>query len=291
MAYITVSGKLIDLTPRRPARIYRLTPPTVTEKTVRALARRLGIQADAKSGVLRSDADKVSYSEGHLELTVYRASGGIRFMDRARWQVDDRKADLKIEDAAATRLAQGYVRKYKLAPSGETKFLKAARLHVGEATEGGKEASDRIIDVAVALQRLVDRIPVDGPGGKVIVYLDHEQEVTGVERIWREIAGVHRSGESFRTPQDAVDDMAEHYRAKQGAIEVQEIRFGYFEEGWRTRQQYLQPAYVIVGMMTSEDRLVRKRTIYVAPALSNGVGRITPPLKKRPRQRARPAAR
>jgi len=290
MAEIKVAGKLIS-TPRGRARIYRLKAPSVNEKAVRALAQRFGMQAGAKSGTLKSDADKLTYSEGHLELTMYRASGGIRFIDRTRWQVDDGKSSLKINDAAASRLAQNFVRKHKLALSAETKFLKAARLHVGEATEGGKEASDRTIDVAVALQRLVNKIPVDGPGGKVIVYLDHEGQATGLERIWREIAGVHRRSKSYRTPQNALDDAAAHFRAKQGVIEVQEMRFGYFEEGWRSKQQYLQPAYVIIGMLTSRDRSIRKRTIYVAPALSNAVGHITPPLQRKRPQPARPAAR
>src|SRR5262249_55936956 len=152
-------------------------------------------------------------------------------------------------------------------------FFKAARLHVGEATREGAGASDRVIDVAVALQRLVGKIPVDGPGGKVVVYLDHEHQMTGFERIWRDVAGGHREGESFRTPRNAVDDMAAHFASKQTVIEVREIRFGYFEEGWTTKQQYLQPAYVIFGSLTSRDGSVRKRTIYVAPALSNGIGR------------------
>jgi hypothetical protein len=290
MVDIKVPRKLIP-TPRRQARIYRLKAPSVNEKAVRALAQRLGMQADAKSGTLRRDADKLTYSEGHLELTMYRASGGIRFIDRTRWQVDDGKSNLKIDDAAASRRAQNFVRKYKLAPSAETKFLKAARLRVGEATKGGKEVSERTIDVAVALQRLVDKIPVDGPGGKVIVYLDHEGQATGLERIWREIKGVHRRGKSYRTPQNALNDVAAHFRTKQGVIEVEEMRFGYFEEGWRSKQQYLQPAYVIIGMLTSPESSIRKRTIYVAPALSNAVGSITPPLQHKPPQPARPAAR
>ncbi|MCU1265883.1 MAG: hypothetical protein JWM21_2201 [Acidobacteria bacterium] len=290
MAEIKVNVKLIP-TPRGQARIYRLKSPSVNEKAVRGLAQLLGMQADAKSGALKSDADKLTYSQGALELTMYRASGGIRFIDRARWQVDDRQSDLKIEDAAASRLAQTFVKKYQLAPAGETKFLKAARLHVAEATEGGKEASDRTIDVAVALQRQVDKIPVDGPGGQVVVYLDYERKATGIERIWREIAGVQKQGAAYRTPQNALEDMAAHFKAKQCVIEVQEMRFGYFEEGWRSKQQYLQPAYVIIGMLTSPDGLTRKRTIYVAPALTNAVGRITPPLEvKRPEQE-RPAAK
>jgi hypothetical protein len=262
----------------------------VNEKAIRALARRLGMRAEAKAGALTSDEDKLIYSEGSLQLTMYRASGGIRFIDRARWQVDDRKSDLNIEDAAATRLAQNYTRKYDLAPSGQMKFFKAARLRVGEATEGGREASERTIDVAVALRRLVDKMPVDGPGGKVVVYFDHEKQATGFERIWRETAAVYRRGQSYRSPQSAVNEMAVHFRSKQGTIEVQEIRFGYFEEGWRTRQQYLQPAYVIFGMLTSPDSPIRKRTIYVATALTNAVGRITPALQRKLAQQDRPAA-
>ena len=117
------------------------------------------MRADAKAGRLTSDEDKLMLSDGNLQLTMYRASGGIRFIDRARWQVDDRKSNLDIEDAAATRLAQGYIKKNDLAPADQLKFFKAARLRVGEATEGGRQASERTIDVAVAMQRLVERFP------------------------------------------------------------------------------------------------------------------------------------
>jgi hypothetical protein len=81
--------------------------------------------------------------------------------------------------------------------------------------------------------------------------------------------------------------MAKHFRAKQGIIEVHEIRFGYFEEGWRGSQQYLQPAYVIIGMVTTADGRVRRKTVYVAPAVANAVGRLTPPLAKKKPQAAR----
>jgi hypothetical protein len=287
MAEIKVTGQL-RTTPRGQGRIYRLKAPIVNERSLRALAQRLGMRADAKSGAVTSDADKLAYVNGSLELTMYRASGGIRFLDRARWQVDDRTTDLKIEDAAAIRLAQGVVRKQKLARLAETKVLKVARLRIGEATREGKEVYERTIDVAVALQRIVDKIPVDGPGGKVIVYLDRDGQPTGFERIWRKLGVVYRRG-SYRTPQSAIDEMAAQFRAKRGVLEVQDVRFGYFEEGWRSRQQYLQPAYIVFGMLTSPDGRVRKRSIYVAPALSNAAGRITPPLRRKPVQPSRAA--
>jgi hypothetical protein len=289
MADIKISTKLTG--PKgQPAPIYRLAKPSVNEKVIRALAKQLGMQADAKYGAFKTDAEKLTFSEGHLELTMHRASGAVRFINRAKWQVDDRQSDFKIEDAAASRLAQAIARKYELAPAAETKFFKAARLHVGEATSAGKEASDRIIDVAVALQRVVQKIPVDGPGGKIIVYLNAERQMTGFQRIWRNLDGVYKRGSSYRSPESAVEDMAAHFANKRATIEVQEIRFGYFEEGPRSSQRYLQPAYVIIGMLSSPDGRVRKRTIYVAPALTNNAGRITPPLEKKTSQRRRTEA-
>jgi hypothetical protein len=286
MAEIKLIGSLIP-TPRAPTHIYRLKPPSVSERTVRAMAQRLGLRGEAKSGTLARDADKLVYSERHLELTVYRASGGIRFRDLARWQFDDREADLKMDDQAALRLARNFVRKYALAPARETRFLKAARLRVGESNREGTEAYERTIDVAVALQRVVDKVPADGPGGKIIVYMDHEGKATGFEKIWRDIGGVHKRVDSLRTPQSALDDMARHFRTKQAIIEVEEVRFGYFEAGWRSTQKYLQPAYVIVGMVTTGDGGVRRKTAYVAPAVANAPDRLTPPLARKKPQDAR----
>ena len=107
---------LSNASSNRPGAEETLKPPSVTEKTVSAMAKQLGMSLDNKAGTFASDPDKIKYTDGHLELTMYRASGGIRFIDRARWQVDDLKADLKIEDAAASRLAQNFVKKYQLAP-------------------------------------------------------------------------------------------------------------------------------------------------------------------------------
>ena len=286
MAEIKIRGKLPP-TPARSAHIYRLKKPAVTEKSIRALARQLGMRGDIAAGRLASDADKLTYSEAHLDLTVYRASGGVRLIDRSRWQVDDGKSDLQIDDAAAARLAAAIVRRNKLAPSAEARFLKAARLRVGHATREGTEVSERTIDVGVALQRLVDKVPVDGPGGKLVVYLDREHKPSAIERLWRPLAGTYRRNVPHRSPESAIRDMAAHYRRKQGTIEIQEVRYGYFEYGWRAAQQYLQPAYVIFGMLTSPETRVRKRMIFVAPALEKPAGAITPPLARKPPQRKR----
>jgi hypothetical protein len=287
MAGIQVKSTPIA-TPDGTANIYRLKRPRVTEQTVRTLAGQLGMRADPSFGRISSDADKLIFSEQHLELTVFRSSGAIRFIDRSRWQVDDRRSDLLIEDAAATRLATSLIRKNGLAPAGgNARFLKTSRLRIGTASREGHAVAERTIDVAVALQRMVDKTPVDGPGGKIVVYFDQEQRLSGIEKIWREIGSVHRHDQPHRPVEDAIQEMDVHFRAKRGSIEIEDVRYGYFEEGWKTQQQYLQPAYIIFGLFMSPNSNVRKRTIYVAPALAKPMGQLTPPLEQKPRQRPR----
>jgi hypothetical protein len=290
MAEITVSTKLIDA-PRMKAHVYRLKSPRFSEAAVRKVAKQFGLRADRNVGKLATDSEKLVYTDGHHEVRLHKASGAIRMVDRSVWQVDDRASDLRIRDAAATKLAEGAVRQLKLARAGETRFYKAARLRVGVATKEGRNVSERTIDVAVAMQRVVDKIPVDGPGGKIVVYFNHERRLTGFERVWRELGAAHRRNAPCRTAAAALEDMRKHYRAKEGTIDVYEVRYGYFEDGRGRAQRYLQPAYMFFGMIGTPGSRVRKRTVYVASALEHPVEVITPPIGRKRAQKARPASR
>jgi hypothetical protein len=286
VAEIRLVGRQIAK-PRTEPNLYRLKPPRVNERALRSLASSFGLTAERRRGRLCSDVDKLVYREGTFELVMYRASGGIRFRDLSRWQVDDREADLQLDDREACRLAEEIAGRFKLARDGETRFLKAARLRLGEANGDGGESYERTIEISVCLQRVIDKIPVDGPGGQVVVALDRNGEPTGFERIWREIEAVRERAPPLRTPQAAIDEMAGQWRGRRGIVEVDEVRFGYFEGGWRTRQRYLQPAYVIFGQATIPYSRVRRKTVYVASALAKPISRLTPVLRRKAPQEAR----
>jgi hypothetical protein len=274
------------------ANVYKLKPPMVSEQTIRKLAQQFGIRTDNRFGAFSSDAEKLVYVQQHMELTVYRASGAIRLIDRSRWQKDDRRTDLKIGDAEAQRLATTLLRKHRLNPlATERRFLDVSRLRVGKATKEGREISERTVDVAVPVQRLVDKIPVDGPGGKIVVYLDQQRNLSGFEVIWRKVGAVHRRSQTHRSPEAVIEEMDLHFRDKRGVIQVEEVRYGYFEEGRNDLQQFLQPAYIVLGMLTSPESTARKRTIFVASALMKPIGRLTPPLEPKAPQRPRPEPR
>ncbi|GAA3894770.1 hypothetical protein GCM10022276_12370 [Sphingomonas limnosediminicola] len=275
----------------RSVKIYRLASPRVSEKSLKSVAAHFGLDPASKRATTCSDRNKLVYSEGPLEVTMFRASGGVRFRHMARWQMDDGGPDFAISDEAGQKRAQEIVNRFKW-DGGEQRFLKAARLRVGEANVDKKHVGDRTIDVAVAFQRLVDGLPVDGPGGKLIIYLDRHGEATAVERLWRELD--RPSGEAHLLPPEAaIENLARHLKSKRGMIEVSEIRLGYFEYGWKDRQQVLQPAYVLIGHTGARDSRARRKIVHVAPAIDNPPVRLTPPLRRKapqPKRNARNAA-
>src|SRR5688572_15095223 len=98
--------------PQQHSRILRLAPPQVNQRALFRLAKRFGLKSNLHTGSLQQDARQMTYHERSFELELYRASGGLRFHDNARWQVDDGKAHLTFDDATAVQLAQRYIEEF-----------------------------------------------------------------------------------------------------------------------------------------------------------------------------------
>ncbi|MEX3941593.1 hypothetical protein AB4Y44_18955 [Paraburkholderia sp. BR10937] len=240
--------------PQDRARIFRLAPPRVSQKTVFEIARRFGLKGDIKTGSLCQDSRQTRYSEGSLELVVHHASHGLRFHDKARWQVDDGTARVEFDDETAIRLAKGIIEAHTVMPLDECRVLRVTRLNVGIAEPRTGVAEHRVIDVGVVFGRVIDGIPVEGPGGKVMVYIDHKGNLTGVDRIWRDISAVHADDVPLRSTevvqQEALRELGEE---GSGLIRIDDIRFGYFEHAWDVPQRYLQPVYVLSMTTTATE--------------------------------------
>jgi hypothetical protein len=55
-------------------------------------------------------------------------------------------------------------------------------------------------------------------------------------------------------PDSAQQDVIHSWGAQgSGLIEIEDIRFGYFELGWDDAQSYLQPAYILPLTITATD--------------------------------------
>jgi hypothetical protein len=282
--------KRLESAPRVKTQILALGSPGASAKAVRELAQSLKLEpADATQA---QDATRFTFTAGQHVVTMFRASGALRYQDRSRWQVDDGKANLKIGDAEAEKRARELVSAHKLAPARELKLLKVSRLTVGEASVDEQRGAERVIDVGVGFQRLVGGVPVDGPGGKVIVYMDHNGELTGFDRIWRPVAKVRAPVEELRPPKAAEEDLLRYWAHVTGRIEVLEVRFGYVELGYQARQTVLQPAYVMPLRILSPkqgDEEIAIGSVHVFAAATNAVGRLMPPPKKIAQQPPRAA--
>ncbi|MDB5834876.1 MAG: hypothetical protein JWR14_4706 [Caballeronia sp.] len=240
--------------PQERVRIFRLAPTRVSQKTVFEVARRFGLKGDMKTGSLCQDSRQTSYSEGSLELVVHHASHGLRFHDRARWQVDDGTSRVEFDDETAIRLAEGIIKAHSVVPLDECRVLRVTRLNVGVAEPRTGLAEHRVIDVGVVFGRVIDGIPVEGPGGKVMVYIDHKGDLTGIDRIWRDISGVHADDVPLRSTEVVQQEALREWGEKgSGLVTIDDIRFGYFEHAWDVSQRYLQPAYVLSMTITATE--------------------------------------
>ena len=282
MADVTFLQRL-DAAPKVKTQIHTLAAPGASARSLREFAEKFGL--GSKEATQAQDATTFTYTAGQHVLTLYKPSGAIRYQDINRWQVDDAETNLKMSDATATKRALELVGRHGLARASECRPLKVTRLMVGEGDAKTKEAKERAIDVGVAFQRTVGGVPVDGPGGKLIVYLDHKGELTGFDRIWRQIGGVQAQVKELRDPKLAEEDLLRYWQGHDaGRIEVHDIRFGYFELGYRDAQRVLQPAYVMPLTLVSGDDRIRMKSVHVYPAAANAVGRFMPPPKPRVKQ-------
>src|SRR5271166_1097024 len=86
--------------------IYRLRRPDVSEEAVRRVGARFGLRSSPETGAFVLNARGSAYSEpSGWGLTLLRASGGWRYRRAGRWQADDGRSHLTVDDEDAWRLA------------------------------------------------------------------------------------------------------------------------------------------------------------------------------------------
>ncbi len=266
--------------------IYRLRRPEATQDAVRRVGSHFGLRPTVEAGTFILNARGISYSEpSGWGLKLFARSGGWQYRHTARWQVDDGRGHLVIEDEEATRLAMDALGRHAL-PTGLER-MRVQRLHVAHAEQGGKNHEERIIGVRVPFHRILDGLPVEGAGGRTVVYLDHERGLTGIDHLWHEIERVHAPVLGLRPVEEALAEVRRRYGGGEGHIEVTDIRLAYFELGWDEDQDYLQPAYVVFLRLGSPDGRFRINAMVPVAAAVNAVGPIEPILPARAAQARR----
>lgn len=282
--------KTLEEEPKGNFYIHSLKTPSVNEKTLMLEARRFNLGVNRKNGTLIKDGDEFTYLEGSQVVTLYSASGALRMYDSTRWQMDDGKANMKISDEEALEIAAKFIKETGIIDMSGSKLYKVTRLFVGNMDRESKKSEERVIDVGVVFQRHINGIPVEGPGGKTVVYIDQNREVSGCDRILREIDNELKKTpvEKILKPKDAREDLIKYWdREGIEQVEVSETRFGYFEFGPNDSQKFLQPAYIMPLKIISKNERFVKKSVHVTAAVPRPPEKLMPGLKKETKESPR----
>lgn len=283
-----VFERTFEIEPPGGLNIYRLRIPSVDEQAVRQLAVSLGMQGSVEAGTFIQTARSISYSERSAwGVRLFRSSGGWQYRDATRWQMDDGQGNLTLNDDEAAQLALSGITDRAVAPAEFLVLNRVQRLHAAHAQRDGADHSERIIGARIVYRRVVDGLATEGPGGKTVVYIDHQRQLTGIDHLWHEIERVEEPVAELRTVDEVLEEVRRRYGDGAGRVEMSDLRLGYFELGWDRVQEYLQPAYVAFLRLVSPDPRYRVLTTLAIPAAVNSPGPVEPPSRQPEPQPAR----
>ena len=254
--------------------IYRLRRPDVSQETVHRAGSRFGLRVAADTGSIVLNPLTIAYAEpSGWGLRQFRRSGGWQYRHGTRWQADG-PGHLHITDDEAARLALDNLGRFGLPTWPELGHANVQRLHVAHAARGGASHEERIVGVRVFYRRIVDGLSVEGSGGRTVVYLDHERQLSGIDHLWHDIESVHEPVRALRPIGEVIEEVRRRYGNGTGHIEVTDLRLAHFELGWEEEQEYLQPAYVATVRINNPVSRFRMNATVPVPAAVNAVGPI-----------------
>jgi hypothetical protein len=259
-----------------PAGIYRVDPDVEPLDDLFGLADRAGLDAAADRGFTEV-GPLLEIERGAQVFTVYRPSRAVQWTDTERWQVDDGGASWDISDDDAVAAAVDQVDRLELAGADVFAPRRVTRLRVSTAERGGVPDDVRVVDVGVVLARVLDGLPVEGPGGNIVVYLDRERQLTGFERVARRIAGVHEPVRAWRPVDDVIAETEAYWgRRLDRGLSVRDVRVGYVELGRLATQEFIQPAYVLSLTLDNADDAASRTIEHYVAAATNNTGDLMP---------------
>jgi hypothetical protein len=250
------------------ARVYTLPAPKVSATSLKEVARGLGL-GSAEFDLLTS-SDRMGYAAGRWQIEVQRASGALQAVDVDRYGIDTGKP-FELSDRRAQGVAAKFLAQSKLVPMASARALKVTHLRGADADVKGETLSERLLDAGVVYGRLVDGLPVTGPGGLAMVHIDPTGAVVGVRSTWRPLG--KSAGTVKIKPIDwAVEGLEKETDGLIGKVSVLKAQFGYFELGPLDRQTVLEPAYAFVYVVHNEG--INSKHVHVVHAGDKAYGRL-----------------
>lgn len=232
------------------------------------VAHQLGLEGRAHE--ITTSGDWTIHQEGVYQIAVHGRSGALIYRNRAKAQRPSTEPFELDDDASDTAARRFLDRAGLLSSPGDSPAREDSTVvgvtHLrtsGGDREGRERREEVVLDAGVVYGRVVDDIPVDGPGGNMMVNVDPTGDVIGLRRVWRPLA--ERAADvRVLSPERAYDAMKRIAERVRGDTIVRKARFGYFELGPNDRQSHLQPAYMMVYVVTDRDVAYKSAEVVTA---------------------------
>jgi hypothetical protein len=244
------------LKPNARWRVYQLAPAEVnTAKFQSTTGRLLGTQQ------LRG---KVAESERRLQYADPQDASMFSTQDKQTGHLSFQKSLAKylgesipkLPDAkSAENMAMEFLRKNDFAPKNqaELKMVHAGGVRMTSMKNGrGGPVIDKLRTFSYA--RMLEGIPVQGGGSKIVVHVGDGGEIVGMNRRWREVTQVRTvEPAELKDPKQAEKEMREFLSREFGQespqleISISKVELLYYDGG---DGKFIQPAYMYEAIIS-----------------------------------------
>ena len=194
--------------------------------------------------------DESIYRAGNIEFRVAKATGSEALINLDRYAIAEKLSTPLPSEAivrqTAFKYVQGNMPDVKLGDLRLSRILKIMDAE-SESSESGEisRRNSHVANYIVIFERMLNNIPVLGPGEKVRIYLSAQGDVIGHSKVWRKISEDYRRGRAIPTQEILEHFIARHANDRADKIVVNQVQFGFLAEGRFARQESLGPVYMI----------------------------------------------
>lgn len=226
--------------------VYQLQAPAVTNAEL--LKRSKGFGLTGKGQDFISGADSLAYREGRYHLEVHNISGAVKYHHLDKYgRIPEKKFDLTERRVGS--VSKSFLEKVNLFPIDSAKLRRVTYMRSADADLNTKKINEQIIDAGAVYGRIVDDLPVDGPGGFALVAVDPDAEVIGLRAVWRGL-GKRQAKVRIKSADEVAKQFERQASKLKGDTTVTKAGFGYFEQGPLDKQTVIQPAFWFVYVVT-----------------------------------------
>ena len=245
----------------RTIKTFRFKEPSISEKSVLNLQKRHGFEPYREEVKESPSHFWVQDGDWYFEVSKFSGQRLVANLAKYRKQPQDKRWSLNDEKLKA--IAKEYIAKW--ADVNMEEVVKEPHIRYTTSSVGNTEDTTRmeeaITEADVIFTRELNKIPVIGPGSKLVITISADGSVSGFYKIWREIDYDAKTPEvktinSIKAIEDLIKKTVKFRQLeKVSYIQLDIAAFGYWASPRHWQQKTLLPAHTFVYSLRNEKGL------------------------------------